>query len=233
MRPNRKHWSAALLVLLAAACAPPAQAASAADGFSARIENPWFPAQPGMRWEYRGSKDGRPLRNVVRVLPGVEHVDGVPCAIIDDRVYVAGRLVEGTTDWYTQDRHGTVWYYGERTAEYDRAGHITSREGSWRAGVAGARAGIFMPARPVVGHAYVQEHAAGHAEDHFRIVRRHASVAVPFATFRATALMTREWTPLEPGVRDGKWYARGIGEVREANLSGEDEHAELVAFRRP
>jgi hypothetical protein len=185
-----------------------------------------------MRWEYRGVKDGRQMREVVRVTSRVARIDGVPCAVVTDRAYLDGKLAERTTDWYTQDRHGTVWYYGERTAELDRRGRVTSREGSWRSGAAGARAGIFMPAHPHVGKAYAQEHYPGHAEDHFRVVALHASVTVPYGSFPGEALRTREWTPLEPGVRDGKWYAKGIGVVREATLRGPVEHAELVAFHR-
>lgn len=211
--------------------APPAITAAAAGGFTARVTNPYNPLRKGMRWEYRGAKDGRRLRNVVRVTGRVQRIDGVPCAVVEDRVWLDGKLAERTTDWYTQDRHGTVWYYGERTAELDRRGRVVSREGTWRAGTDGARPGIFMPAHPKVGRAYAQEHYAGHAEDHFRIVRLHASVSTPYRRFPG-ALMTREWTPLEPGVRDGKWYVKGIGVVREATLEGPSEHAELVAFRR-
>jgi hypothetical protein len=207
-------------------------ATSAASGFTARVTNPWFPLLPGMRWEYRGVKDGGRMREVVRVTSRVRRIDGVPCAVVDDRAWLDGKLAERTTDWYTQDRHGTVWYYGERTAELDRHGHVTSREGSWRAGVHGARAGVFMPAHPRVGRSYAQEHFPGHAEDHFRIVGLRASVTVPFGTFTGNALRTREWTPLEPGVRDGKWYVKGIGVVREATLRGPVERDELVAFHR-
>ena len=171
------------------------------------------------------------MRDVVRVLPGAEQVDGVPCAIVDDRVWHDGRLAERTTDWYTQDAHGTVWYYGERTAELDRRGHVTSREGSWRAGVAGARGGVFMPAHPRVGAAFTQEDAAG-AKDRFSIVDLRASVSVPFGTWRGTAMRTRETSPLEPGVVDAKWYVAGIGPVREATLRGPAERAALVAFHR-
>jgi len=206
--------------------------ATTASAFSPVATNRWFPLEPGMRWEYRGVKDGRPMREIVRVTAHVERVAGVPCATVDDRAWVDGKLAERTTDWYTQDAHGTVWYYGERTAELDRRGRVVSREGSWRAGVAGARPGVFMPATPRVGAAFAQEHFAGHAEDHFRVVSLHASATVPFGGFRATALETREWTPLEPGVRDGKWYAAGIGVVREAAIRGPVEHAELVAFHR-
>ena len=217
----------ATAVLAGLAVAAPAQAA----GFTARITNPYFPAKPGMRWEYTGVKDGRRLRDVVLVTGRVRRIDGVPCAVISDRTWLDGKLAERTTDWYPQDAHGTVWYYGERTAELDRNGHVKSRSGSWRAGHNGARGGIFMPAHPRVGSSFAQEHYPGHAEDHFRIVSRRATVHVPYGTFRH-ALRTREWTPLEPGVRDGKWYVRGIGEVREAALKGPVEHAELVSFTR-
>lgn len=204
----------------------------AKGGFTARVTNPWFPLLEGMRWEYRGVKDGRRLHEIVRVTGAVKRIDGVPCAVVDDRAWLDGKLAERTTDWYTQSARGAVWYYGESTAELNRHGRVVSREGSWRAGLDGARPGIFMPARPRVGRSYAQEHYPGHAEDHFRIVSRHASVTVPFGAFRGTALMTREWTPLEPGVRDGKWYVKGIGVVRERALKGPVEHAELAAFHR-
>ena len=210
-----------------------AAAALGADrGFTARVTNPYYPLLPGMRWEYRGVKDSRPLRDVVLVSGRTERVAGVACAVVIDRGYVDGRLRESTVDWFAQDAGGTVWYFGEATRELDRQGRVTSTEGSWRAGVDGARQGTFMPARPRVGQSFAQEHYAGHAEDHFKVVSRAATIAVPFGTFKDGALMTQEWTPLEPGVRDAKWYVKGIGQVKEATLKGGDERAELVAFRR-
>jgi hypothetical protein len=206
--------------------------AAAPGDFSARVTNPYYPLQPGMRWEYRGVKDGRPLRDVVTVTSRVERIGGVPCAVVRDRGYVDGRLRESTTDWFSQDRAGAVWYFGEATAELDRRGHVTSTEGSWRAGVDGARQGVFMPAHPRVGQDFAQEHYPGHAEDHFKVLSGDATIAVPFGTFTRRALMTGEWTPLEPGVRDRKWYVKGIGEVKELTVKGGDERAELVSFRR-
>ena len=46
------------------------------------------------------------------------------------------------------------------------------------------------------------------------------------------ALLTREWTPLEPGVVDHKHYVRGVGTAREETVRGGDELNELVAVRR-
>lgn len=210
----------------------PAPAPGAGPSFTARVTNPYYPLLPGMRWEYRGVKDGRPLRDVVTVTKRIERIGGAPCAVVIDRGYVDGRLAESTVDWFAQDREGTVWYFGEATQEVDRQGRVTSTEGSWRAGTDGARQGVFMPARPHVGQSFAQEHYPGHAEDHFKIVSRRATIRVPFGTFQGSALMTEERTPLEPGVRDAKWYVKGIGEVKEATLKGGDERAELVSFRR-
>jgi streptogramin lyase len=46
----------------------------------------------------------------------------------------------------TQDAQGNVWYYGEDTATLDHRGRATGTSGTWRAGVAGAQPGIYMPA---------------------------------------------------------------------------------------
>jgi hypothetical protein len=200
--------------------------------FVDRIDNPWFPLVPGTTFVYRGIKDGKRSRDVVTVTRRTRVVDGVRCTEVSDRLYLAGRLAERTTDWYAQDRRGRVWYFGERTAELDARGRVTSTEGSWRAGVDGARPGIFMPAQPRVGQTFSQEHYAGHAEDRFRVLALRAPVSTPAATSRR-ALLTKEWTPLEPDVVDHKLYVRGVGLVEEKAVRGGDERAELVSVTRP
>jgi hypothetical protein len=195
------------------------------------VDNPWYPLKPGTTYVYRGTKDGQPARDVVTVTRRTKTVAGVRCVAVRDDLYVGGRLAERTTDWYAQDRKGNVWYFGEATAELDRNGRVTTTEGSWRAGVDGARPGIVMPARPRVGQAFLQEYYKGHAEDHFRIVSMSARVAVPYATSRR-AMVTTEWTPLEPGVIDHKYYVRGIGTVLEQTVKGGDERNVLVSIHR-
>lgn len=206
--------------------APPLPPAS---DFSARVDNPWYPLGPGTRYVYVGVKDGRPARNVLTVTHLTKMIQGVPCVVVDDRLYLAGRLAERTTDWYTQDRRGNVWYFGEQTAELNAKGRITSTEGSWQAGVGGAEPGIFMPAQPQVGRSYRQEFYKGHAEDHFQIVGLFSTVTPPTAR---NSLLTKEWTRLEPKVIDQKVYVRGIGQVVEQTAKGGDEHLVLVSLRR-
>jgi hypothetical protein len=224
--------AAGLAALALAATSASAGPPKPASDFRARVDNPWFPLLPGTTFVYRGVKDGKPARDEVTVTRQVKRIEGVPCAVVEDRLYLSGRLAERTTDWYTQDRQGNVWYFGEATAELDRAGRVTSREGSWQAGRDGAEPGIFMPARPQVGRSFRQEYLKGHAADHFRILDLHARVRVPYVT-SSNALLTMEWTPLEPGVIDHKLYVRGIGTVEEQTVKGGDEHLRLVSFHRP
>jgi hypothetical protein len=71
----------------------------------------------------------------------------------------------------------------------------------------------------------------GEAEDHFQVVAIGVEATVPFKGFHG-AMLTKEWTPLEPGVIDHKYYARGIGTVLEQTVEGGNERNELVSFRR-
>jgi hypothetical protein len=203
----------------------------ATAGYAPRVDNPWFPLSPGTTLVYRGVKDGKAARDVVKVLHTTKTIQGVRCTSVSDRLYLAGRLEERTTDWYAQDRRGNVWYFGEATAELDRSGHVTSTEGSWLAGRNGARAGIYMPARPHVGQTGRQEYYKGHAEDHFAVVSVRARVSVPYVS-STRAVLTREWTPLEPGTLDHKYYVRGIGTVKEVTVKGPLERDVLVSVHK-
>ena len=224
--------AASLALAVIAAPASGAQPRPPASDFSAQVDNPWLPFAPGTTFVYTGVKDGKPARDIVFVTRKTTLIDGVPCVAISDRLYLGGRLAERTTDWYTQDKQGNVWYFGEATAELDRAGRVTSREGSWQSGRDGAEAGIFMPAHPRVGQSFRQEFYKGQAEDHFRVLDLHATVSVPYAK-STNALLTKEWTPLEPGVIDHKLYIRGVGNVEEQTIKGGDEHLRLVSVKRP
>jgi hypothetical protein len=188
---------------------------------SANVTNPWFPLRPGSALRYRGTDGGVPVREVLAITRKTKAVPGGRARVLHDRLFKHGHVVEDTLDWYAQDRAGNVWYFGERTKELDARGHVISREGSWRAGHDGARAGIFMPARPRIGRSFRQEIYKGHAEDHFKI-----------ESIRGNRMVTHEWTPLEPGVLDQKIYVRGIGSTSEDSLRGGNEHLHLTAYER-
>ena len=129
-----------ILLLLALAVVAAAAAGTAtgrtpkmppASSFTARVDNPWFPLLPGTRYLYTGVKDGKSSRDVVTVTRQTRKIEGVPCVAVHDRLYLRGHLAERTTDWYSQDSRGNIWYFGENTAELDAKGHVTSTEGTW------------------------------------------------------------------------------------------------------
>jgi hypothetical protein len=206
-------------------------------GYSPRISNPWYPLKPGVAYIYKGRDGNRRSRDVLRPTDRVTKIAGVPCRVISDKVYLNGVLHERTLDYYTQDSDGNVWYFAEDTAELDRRGHVTSTAGTWRTGRNGAEAGIFMEANPQKGDEFRQEFYRGHAEDHYQVLTLKAEVKVPYGHFgrnklRRNVELTKEWSPLEPRVRDHKYYVRGIGTVKEETVRGGHELLKLVRIKK-
>jgi hypothetical protein len=106
---------------------------------------------------------------------------------------------------------------------------VISTEGSWEAGVDGAQAGIIMLADPKKGDRYRQEFAPGVAEDTAQVVSLDESICVPYGCFDGV-LLTKEWTPLDRGVVDHKYYAEGIGFIFSDMVKGGSERLELVGI---
>ncbi|MFF4363151.1 hypothetical protein [Streptomyces sp. NPDC001604] len=225
-------------VLVSTACSPgssPHHEATAATpsphSFSATVDNPWFPLTPGRTLVYSGVKDGAKSTEYLTSSRETQKITGIRCRVVLDRLYVGRTLHEATRDYYAQDANGNVWYFGEDTAELDAQGNMVSTEGTWHAGQNGARPGIFLPAHPVPGAGGQQEYYPGQAEDHFQVLNLTSRVSVPYKSFTGT-LRTKEWTPLEPGVVDNKYYAKGIGTVKEITVKGGPfEENVLVAVR--
>lgn len=139
-------------------------------------------------------------------------------------------VAEDTKDYYTQDQHGNVWYFGEFYKEFE-GGVLVSLEGSWTAGVDGAKPGIIMKADPKKEDVYRQEFLLGDAEDMGKVLSiEEASVEVPYGTLDEKVLKTSDFTPLEPDVQVSKYYAPGVGVVLEVkvNADGDTERNELV-----
>jgi hypothetical protein len=158
-----------------------------------------------------------------------EIANGVEARVVRDTVTEDGELVEDTLDWYAQDGDGNVWYLGEDPAEFED-GELTTREGSFEAGVDGALPGIIMPADPGPGLAYRQEYYEGEAEDHGEIIATGQQAEVPAGHFDEV-LLTADLVGLEPDVLEYKLYAPGVGMVLALGISGGGDREELVSTR--
>jgi hypothetical protein len=175
--------------------------------FTTTIDNEYFPLKPGTTFIYEGGAE----RDEFAVTSDTKQVMGVECVVVLDEAWEDGKLIERTYDWHAQDKEGNVWYFGEDTKEY-KNGKVVSTQGSWEAGVDGAKPGIIMRADPKVGQSYRQEYYEGEAEDMAKVLDLNESVTVAYGSFDH-ALETKEWTPLEPGYAEHKYYAPGVGFV--------------------
>ncbi len=139
--------------------------------FVREVTNPWFPLKPGSVWRYKGLKEGMKTVDVVTATHRTKKILDVTTTVVHDVVSVKGKPEEVTNDFYAQDRYGNVWYFGEETEELNAQGKQTSTEGSFEAGVEGARPGVLIPGQPKVGLVGRQEFLEGEAEDHFKAPR--------------------------------------------------------------
>jgi hypothetical protein len=202
--------------------------------FTTRIDNSYWPMQPGSRWVYRETDaDGTKQRVVVTVTNKTKEIaNGITARVVHDAVTENGEPVEVTDDWYAQDRCGNVWYQGEATKEYEN-GKVVSTKGSFEAGVDGAQPGVIMPARPKADMRYREEYYVGHAEDRAQVMSLREQVEVPFGYFKpGKVVMTRNLNPLTPRSLEYKFYARGIGPVLAVGISGGSDREELVSYSR-
>jgi len=195
------------------------------DNFKDGVDHEYFPLNVGDIYTYEAeTEDGTEIITVT-VTNETKIIMGVTCMVVNDRVELEGELVENTNDWYAQDNDGNVWYMGEYSEEWEN-GKLQGVDGSWEAGVDGAYPGIIMPANPILGIPYRQEYYYKQAEDWGKIVEIGVTVETPYGTF-TNCIKTEDWNALEPGIIENKYYAPGIGVVKEEDVDN-NEIVELM-----
>jgi hypothetical protein len=199
-----------------------------ADGNRNVVDNPYFPLETGTTFTYEGHKAGGSLRDVMVVTSQQKTIMGVPIVVVRDTAWEGGILAEDTFDWYAQDDAGNVWYFGEDTTEFDAEGNVETKEGSWEAGVDGAKPGILMLAQPRSGQTYRQEYAPGVAVDMATVLSLTKHANVPYGSF-TNVVATKEFSCIEQGISH-KYYARGLGLVQEVQTAGGKEGISLVSL---
>ena len=199
--------------------------------FTTHIDNRYWPMPVGRVWHVHVSNpQGESLQETITVLNRTRKIaDGVTARAVRDVVYDQGKPSEITDDWYAQDSEGNVWYFGENTASIDLKSGKRDTSGSFEAGRNGADAGIAMPADPTVGLTYREEYYRGHAEDRSKVLATDQQVEAPAGHFTG-AILTDDYSRIEPDVSEYKLYAPGVGPVVAVSVSGESEREDLVSY---
>lgn len=246
-----KIWVAALLIQgLAASTA--ATAAKTFDttfdpaNFSSNptaIDNGYWPLPAGYTYVYEAESEDECEYNTIFVSAKAKTVMGLDMVVVEDLEFLdedcdgGAVLTEETDDWYAQDDFGNVWYFGEWTTAYfdDEGNPVIDHSGSWEAGVGGALPGIVMLDESFMeaGLTYQQEFWEGEAEDVAKILRLNSYVeTADFGDFE-DCVKIKEWTALEPGHVEHKYYCEGIGLVLIEELKEKTVLVELTDIIPP
>lgn len=207
-RPARRGLATVAAVVLLTGCgsASPPSPPSGVDGleiptpspdpddFVAAIDNPWLPLPLGGTWTYAPTDDPDAGNTTVTAEAGptVAGVDTIAVAKLTSATSVT------STDWYAQDRHGNVWWFG--------------REGEWEAGIAGARAGLVMPAKPRFGDGFRSALGIG-VDVRAEVAGLDGSADVRAGTY--DDLVVIDTTTPDEYVVVRSFYARGVGLVQQ------------------
>ncbi|MFO7597172.1 MAG: hypothetical protein R6W92_12630 [Desulfocurvibacter africanus] len=206
--------------------------------------NPYFPLVPGTEWVYEATSlddEGEEVTETitVTVTQDTKLIEGVTCIVVNDVVMEDGQVIEDTDDWYAQDVAGNVWYFGEVARNFEsfegddpEEPELVDLEGSWKAGRDNAKPGILIPFSPQEGDVIRQEMALGQAEDLVEIVSLTGTETAPAADCDGDCLVTKDFSPLEPGISEQEYYAPGVGLILELDADGE-RGPELVSFTQP
>jgi len=195
--------------------------------------NPYFPLVVGNKWVWEGGEE----KVTDTVTDKTKLIEGVKCRVVLDEVEEDGEVIEITDDWYAQDLEGNVWYCGESARDFEsfdgdepKEPELVESDGSWKTGRDGAKPGMIVPFAPQVGQAYRQEILLGDAEDFAEVTSMNGNESVPGATCANDCLVTKESSPIEPGVVEEKHYKPGVGLILEVPPEPGEPRVELTEF---
>ncbi|HUE13122.1 MAG TPA: hypothetical protein VMR25_03055 [Planctomycetaceae bacterium] len=184
------------------------------DQLTSTGRNPFFILEPGYQSVLEEGKD----RMTVTVLDETKIIDGVETRVVEQRVTSDSQLVEVDRDYFAiSKRTNSVYHFGADVDVY-KEGKLAGHDGSWLAGANEARFGLAMPGLPLLGAKYYQDVAPGAAMDRAEIVGLDKEAKVPAGEFK-NCLVVLESTALDPKAKKPKFYASGVGLLRDGTMS--------------
>ena len=237
IRLRRARILAVAIAALGAGLPVPATAGATTWGTSplrerAAPDNLWQPLTPGLQSVARGYVNAGSSRlphiRVYTVTDVVKVIHGVRSVAVLDQDIDGGQIVEQAIDYLSVDARGRSGIAAP-TPRATRAGRFVGALDGWLDGRQGAKAGIFMPARPRVGTpSYYQQQVPGLEATTAQVVKTRQSKCVPFRCFKNVVVI------LEGG-DEYKYYAPGVGGIRTEPRSsdgGPQETEDLINVRQ-
>jgi hypothetical protein len=186
---------------------------------STKIDNKWFPLQPGMQLIYEGftrEENTRvPHRVVQTVTDLTKVVHGIRTVVVWDVDYKSGELQESEIVFFAQDKDGNVWQLGELVEMYEDGEFVGGH--TWIAGLEGASAGIMMKADPQPG---TPTYSQGYApppinwSDRAKVDQVGQKTCVPAGCYKDVLVIAESSTKEGPDALQLKYYAPSVGYIR-------------------
>lgn len=185
------------------------------------ITNPLLPLMYLKRDILEGDEGGVKVRVERTLLPDRRKLfkigdQTVEALVMEDREFKGGVLEEVTFDYFAQDDEGNVYYLGEDVDEYEN-GKVTGHEGAWLLGKDTQKPGVIIPAHPKVGDKFKSEDVNKEIHEDDEVVSLSETIVVPAGTFDNCVKVKES---LADGSTEFKFYAPGVGVVREAPSGG-------------
>ena len=174
------------------------------EDFVGHVDNPWLPLAQGNEWTYDVVDGAEVGRATVTVEPSNLLLGGVAVTTVRTETILGEDPPTERVDYYAQDRDGNVWWFG--------------RQGVWDVDVAGAEAGLAMPADPRVGDGWRLALLEGVVGDRVTVER-----------VADGSVVLRVESDLTPDVVVQQVYDEGVGLARTFNLEGPPGSSELTS----
>jgi hypothetical protein len=174
------------------------------EDFVATVDNPWLPLEPGSEWTYDVADGAQGGQSTVTVEPSNLRLGGVDVTVVRTETVVGEGPATEQVDYFAQDRDGNVWWFG--------------RQGVWDVEVAGAEAGLAMPADPRVGDGWRLALLEGVVEDRATV-----------ESVETGQVVLRVESALAPDEVVQRTYDDEVGLTRTFNLEGPPGSSLLVS----
>lgn len=182
--------------------------------FAEPTGNQHFPTAEGQRWSYELRDPAGRTAPVTVTAEGTERVAGVRVRWLATTTG-EGRAEQTRRDAYATDSRGNVWWMASEPAGSERG---------FSAGTSG-EAGLLMPSELRVGDAFVHAASAGERLGWSTVVRTDARVSGTLSAGEASVELEGSPSVAGPapsvnGAEARRWYAPGLGLVREERADG-------------
>ncbi len=177
--------------------------------------------KPGYEMVYEGMDGKDKVRLVITVTNETRKIGNIETRLVVEDESLNGNRIEISRNFFAFCKEtSSVYYFGEEVDIY-KDGKIVDHEGAWKA-EGKNKAGVDVPGLPFLGARFYQEIAPDVAMNRIEIISLAETINTPAGNFK-NCMKTEETTPIEPGEREYKTYAPGVGLIQ-------DETALLIKY---